>query len=74
MADHKELDRLSKELEASLQRIDKLQKGHVGVPLGRRLYRIVASPWLAGAAAVGCMFMISLDRLEEKRENQAWHL
>jgi len=69
MADEKELERLSKELDASLHRISNLQQGRTSVSASRRLGRWVRSPAALGAVAAGCLFTVALARLEEKREH-----
>jgi len=69
MADEKELERLSKELDASLHRISNLQQGRTSVSASRRLGRWVRSPAALGAVAAGCLFTVAVARLEEKREH-----
>ena len=70
MAEQQELDRLTKQLDASLGRIDRLQKGQTAVPAGRRLYRMAKSPSVWGAVMSGILFTVVLHRLSDKREYQ----
>lgn len=70
MGDQQELEKLTKQLDASLNRIDRLQKGQTAVPAGRRLYRMATSPSVWGAVMSGILFTVVLNRLSDKREYQ----
>ena len=70
MGDQQELQKLTKQLDASLNRIDRLQKGQTAVPAGRRLYRMATSPSVWGAVMSGILFTVVLNRLSDKSEYQ----
>lgn len=70
MGDQQELEKLTKQLDASLNRIDRLQKGQTAVPAGRRLHRMAKSPSVWGAVMSGILFTVVLNRLSDKREYQ----